>query len=120
MNIKIRSIAGRDSLQKERITMKVRYNCNVGDYLLMRTGYADGEVTIDVKNAYWFPYKDVSAGDLIVLYTKKGRQGEKPLKKSGTAHFFYWGLDATIWSSLEVAAVLLEAPTWESKFSEEL
>ena len=120
MKIKLRSIAGKGSPQKERITMKVLSNCNVGDYMLMRTGYEGGEVTIDVKDAYWFPYKEVSAGDLIVLYTKTGKIGEKPLKKSGTAHFFYWGLDAAIWSSHKVAAVLLNAPTWDSKSSEEL
>jgi hydrogenase maturation factor len=120
MNIKIRSIADKGTIQKERITMKVHSNCNVGDYMLMRTGYANGEVTIDIKDAYWFPYKEVSAGDLIVLYTKRGKQSEKPLKKSGTVHFFYWNIDAAIWRSNKVAAVLLHAPTWDSKSSEEL
>lgn len=120
MNIKLRSIFKKNIIKKERITLKVLSNCNVGDYLLLRTGYAGGEVTTDVKDAYWFPYKEVSAGDLIVLYTKAGKQSEKPLKKRGTAHFFYWGLESTIWNSKEVAAVLLDAPTWDSKSSEEL
>ena len=88
--------------------------------MLLRTGFHDNQVTVGVLNAYWFPYKEVSAGDLIIIYTKSGKESEKRLEKGGTSHFFYWGLDFPIWQTMDVAPVILYAPEWESKSPEEL
>jgi hypothetical protein len=77
----------------------------------------------------------VSAGDLVVLYTKSGRENEKELKSGRKAHFFYcvllntpsacggelhWGLDPSIWERKDRAPVLLHAPEWISKGPEDL
>ena len=120
MNLELRSIASKGDHRKERITFRVRSDLDVGDYALLQTGFYEGEVTTTVYNAYWFPYKRVARGDLVVLYTRKGTPSAKPLKESGQAHFFYMDLDEPIWGDPDTGAVLLEASSWQGKGSTQL
>lgn len=119
MKIQLRSISDRGNRKKERIVLRVRTDTDIGDYLIMQTGFNDGEVTIDTYNTYWFPYKAVSAGDLIVLYTKPGKENEVYLGKGNKTHFFYWGLDSAIWDRNDRSFVVLHAPLWASKTPDE-
>lgn len=115
MSIELRSIVDKGNLSKERLTFRVNSNSDIGDYVILQSGFADGEVTTDIHNAFWFSYKPVKKGDLIVLYTRSGSGSVKPLKQSGFAHFYYWGLNSAMWENSERAAVVLYAPKWEAK-----
>ena len=81
---------------------------------------ADDEVTTDVSNALWFPYKRLRAGDLVVVYSKGGRDKRKQLEDGHKAYFFYWDQDSSLWDDEHVAPVLLYAPQWASKAPQEL
>lgn len=120
MKIDIQSVADKGNLAKERLVLKVKADTDTGDYLVIQTGFHDGEVTIDTHYTFWFPYKSVSAGDLVVLYTKSGKENVRTLKGNRKAHFFYWGLSAALWSTSNRAPVLLHAPEWVSKAPDEL
>lgn len=120
MNIEIQSIADKGNHEKERLVLKVLSDSDIGDYLLAQTGYSEGSVTIGVHHTYWFPYKRVSAGDLVVVYSKTGKDSEKELKQGTKAHFFYWGIGTAIWNRSDRALVLLHAPEWVSKSPDEL
>ena len=120
MKITIQSIADKGIKGKERLVLKVKSDTDIGDYIIIQAGYSDEQVTTDIHNTFWFPYKAVSAGDLVVLYTKSGRENEKELKSGRKAHFFYWGLNSSIWGLKDRAPVLLHAPEWISKGPEEL
>ena len=120
MKMHIKSIADKGNNSKERLVLRVASDTDVGDYLVIQAGFQNGEVTIGAYHTYWFPYKDVSQGDLVVLYTKSGKDNEKLLKSGRKAHFFYWGLDSAIWDRRDRAPVLLNAPEWESKDPNEL
>jgi hypothetical protein len=120
MKIDIQSVADKGNFEKERLILKVIADTDIGDYLVLQTGFHDGEVTIGTYNTFWFPYKPVSAGDLIVLYTKSGRENVKELKGTRKAHFFYWGLSSVLWERNDLAPVLLHAPEWISKAPDEL
>jgi hypothetical protein len=120
MKIVIRTIADKGNYEKERLVLKVRADTDIGDYLIMQTGFNDGGVTIGTYQTFWFPYKSVSAGDLVVLYTKSGKENEKELEQGRCAHFFYWGLGSAIWNRKDRAPVLLYAPEWVSKSPDEL
>ena len=120
MRIEIQSVADKGNVQKERLVLKVRSSADIGDYILIQSGYNDGGVTIGTFHTYWFPYKEVSHGDLVVLYTKSGKDSEKELSGGKKAHFFYWGIDAAIWGTADKAPVLLHAPEWVSKSPDEL
>lgn len=120
MKIEIQSVADKGTYEKERLILKVVSDTDVGDYILVQTGYNERGVTIELFNTYWFPYKPVGAGDLVVLYTKRGKDSEKELKQGRKAHFFYWGLDSVIWNRKDRAPALLHSPEWVSKSPDEL
>lgn len=120
MKIEIRSIADKGNYEKERLVLKVLSDTDIGDYLVIQTGFNDGSVTIGTYQTFWFPYKSVSTGDLVVLYTKSGNENERELKLGKRTHFFYWGLNSAIWIREDRAPVVLHAPEWASKSPDEL
>lgn len=115
MNIKIRSITNPGDGQRERLVLKVLADDDIGRYAVFQAT-SDGEsiYAFDVENAFWFPDKPVAAGDLVVLYTKRGAPREKAQKNGRTNHFFYWGIGGTIWHHGSYAPVLVEIKNWES------
>lgn len=118
MKLKLTSIREKGEAAKERIVMKVESPGNVGEYILLQAGFRDGSVTTAVFDTFWFPDKQVSSGDYVVLYTKAGQSSHKPFKDV-TSHFFYWGKSSPIWGEADKSAVLMHAPTWESLQAEE-
>ncbi|GFO60836.1 hypothetical protein GMST_31610 [Geomonas silvestris] len=120
MKVEIKSIADKGVKEKERIIFKVVSDTDIGDHVLIQTGYSNGEVTVATFHTYWFPYKAVAAGDLVVLYSKSGKESEKTIAQNKRTHFFYWGLEVPIWNRNDRAPVLLHAPEWVSKGPDEL
>ena len=101
-------------LDKECLVLKAVKNTDLGDYALLCTGYSSGSVTTGVRHALWFPSKDVSEGDPVVVSTRKGAPREAPRDDSSVFHLAYWGLEDPIWDQDDRAGVLLYAPKWES------
>ena len=115
MQVKIGHVADKGDLDRERLVLHAKRNADIGDFLLIRTGVEDGEVTTDVRDSFWFPDRPVKAGDLVVVYSKSGTHREKKIDGGRTAHFFYWGQKAPLWRDEDFAPVLLHAPDWVSK-----
>ncbi len=116
MNIKIRGVSDSTTSDKERLVLEVLRDDDIGYYVVFDTTFTkDGNVSNKVRHSYWFPDKKVKTGDLVVLYTKSGTDDEKASKDGSTSHFFYWGLDKTIWNNEGDCAVLLEAKNWSVK-----
>lgn len=114
MRLKISNIRDRGDLNKERVVFEVESAGDIGEFLLIQTGLRNGEtITNQVFDTYWFPDKEVNIGDFVVLYSKIGKNSEKPFNDV-TSHFFYWGKTEPIWNIKERAAVLMQAPTWQS------
>lgn len=120
MKLEIQKVADKGNYNKERLILRAKAATDVGDYILIQAGYSDGGVNIGIHNTYWFPYKDIGVGDLVVLYTKSGKENEKVLSNGRKAHFFYWGLGEKTWDSGDKAPVLMHAPEWTSKAPDEL
>lgn len=120
MKLQISSVADKGVSDKERIILKVLTPVDVGEFLLMQTGFTNTGVNISVYHSYWFPDKLASAGDLVVLYSKQGQASEKELENGRRAHFFYWGLPGAIWNTSNRAPVLLHVDEWKSKSPKEL
>lgn len=116
MNVEIRSIRNPGELEDERLVLRVLRDCDIGRYFTFDTTYTeDGRVSNLVRHPYWFPDKEVKAGDLVVVYTKTGRQSQKVNNDGSTSHFFYRGIDRTIWNQERDCAVVLEISDWKSK-----
>lgn len=114
MSAKIIAIKEVGEISNERVVARVKGNIDIGAYVLLSTGYADESVTNEVEDAYWFPDKDVSEGDLVVLYTKRGRDKTRENKNGSKTHFFYWGKDSAIWGRSNRAAVLIQSRSWQA------
>lgn len=116
MNLVIQSFADAEDFKKERLILKAQTNLDVGAYAVMHSVAAsDGNPTSGSKLSFWFPDGEVKAGDLVVLYSKNGERSTKQLKSGATVHFFYWGLDKSIWDQSGTGAVLLRIDEWEWK-----
>lgn len=116
MNVEIRYIKNPGELENERLVLKVLKDCDIGRFLTFDTTYTeDGNVSNLVRHPYWFPDKYVKAGDFVVVYTKSGRQSEKTNNNRSTSHFFYRGLEKTIWNRRRDCAVVLEISDWKTK-----
>ena len=113
MNLKITAIRDAGDLYKERIVMRVMKSVDIGDYAILRTGFQNQELDTRIKNAYWFPNKDVQLGDYVIVYTKRGIDRYREFN-AHISHFFYWGLSEPIWHTPDISAVLLESPNWQS------
>ena len=77
MRLAIQYIADRGHANKERLVLRVRADTDVGDYILIQSDFRGDSVTTFTYNTYWFPYKEVKSGDLVVIYTKGGSANEK-------------------------------------------
>ena len=120
MKVRIQYVADPGNLDRERLVMRVLKNVDIGHFMLVRTGFEDNEVTTDVRNAFWFPYGRLQEGDMVVVYSKKGRDGQRQLDDGHQAHLFHWDQDSSLWNDEHVAPVLLHAPRWEGKAPQEL
>ena len=114
MKAKILKIIDAGNLQKERVVIKCGADEDVGEYLLIKTGANDQLPNIGVTRTFWFPDKEVSKNDFVVLYSKSGTQSEK---ESGGSkyHFFYWGSETPLWEEAHgrQACVLMHVSGWE-------
>lgn len=120
MNLKLKSVADKGDSKKERLIIRVLNDADLGEYILLRTGLTDGDVNIGVANTFWFPDKAISAGDLVVVYSRAGNTKERKAESGRTIHFFYWDQPNAIWQDREIGVVLAHAPVWESARSEDL
>ena len=116
MKLAIRYVKEHGVLEDERIVLKVLGDADIGDYMLADTTYiADDEVSNKLRHTFWIPDKTVEKGDLVVIYTKSGKDSTKSNKSGNKTHFFYWGLERTVWNKDEDAAALFLVGDWSSK-----
>lgn len=117
MNLEIISIEGSGDLERERVVCRATKDADVGNYAVFmgRAAEDDGRfLSGAVPSAFWFADKEIKAGDLVVLYTKRGKTSSKTNEKGRTSYFYYWGKDTPQWSENTVAA-LVETSDWETK-----
>lgn len=116
MNVAIRSIRSAGNLENERMVLKVLKDCDIGRYLTFDSTYTgEGKVSNLVRHPYWIPDREVKAGDLVIIYTKSGKQSQRTNSDGSTSHFFYRGLERTIWNQSGDCAVVVEIADWNSK-----
>jgi hypothetical protein len=120
MKLQLKSISDRGDSHKERLVIRVIDDTDIGEFIAMRILYNGASVTTAVTDTFWFPDKSVKAGDLLVIYSRDGQSKEKKLEGGRTAHFFYWGLEAPVWSESTRGVVLAHAPDWEASMAENL
>jgi hypothetical protein len=114
VKIDIIGILDRGTPNLERLHLRVRIPVSLHYYAIFVTNYVtSSSIASTPRNAYWFPAQQVYPGHDVVLYTGKGVNKSEALVTAQT-HFFYWGLDATVWNRPEDCAVLVELSNWQT------
>ncbi|UGY08312.1 hypothetical protein [Phyllobacterium pellucidum] len=114
MKLELRSIVAAGDLKNERLTLRALADLDVGDYLVAQSDYVAGNPTTNFYHTFWFPFKPIQKGDLVVIYTKAGTSRERVLDRGTKAHFYYFDLPTPIWNDRAKGALLLYAPAWQS------
>lgn len=115
MNIEILSVKDAGNKEKERVVLNVVKDADLGDFIIATSvATSDDTISPNLKNIYWLPNKSVKAGDLVVVYTKKGKQRKIENKDGSTSYFCYWDLADSLASNDAATVVLFEA-TWTNK-----
>lgn len=120
MTLRFKYVKGQENIENERLVFCVDEDSDVGNFCLLVSKTirnSDGDESIPTsgkKQAYWFESKDVNKGDLVIVYTKRGRSITKTNKDGFKSHFFYWGLSNAIWNNAELGVVVLESYDWST------
>lgn len=113
MDIRITGIHGHGAAPKEYVAMRVDADCDVGDYILADTTYIEpDQISNELRHMFWFPNKQVEAGDTIILRTGTGTNTEEAMDDGSTKHRFYWGLKSAVWNDTGDTAVLIKVEEW--------
>lgn len=112
MKIKLKYISNKGDPHKERLVFTVLANTDIGSFAVFEALAVEDGVSNVVHDTFWFPDKQVRAGDLVVLYTKSGESNEKMLDSGRRTHFFYWGSPRAKWSSTEKLPVVIAIAKW--------
>lgn len=113
MKLEIVRTLDRGVANKERLWLKALVPADLQYFIVFDTTYTAANTISNLqRHAYWFKETQVNPGDSIVLYTKKGTQSSTKNQDGTTTHFFFWGLDKTIWNRAEDCAVLFEVSSW--------
>lgn len=115
MDIKIRLLLDKNG-NNERIVLDVVKKTNLERFIIFDTTYDENGVESDKnRHSFIFPCKDVEKGDIIVLYTKKGKNRTTTNHKGVPLHIYYWGLDCQVWNNDEDEALLVHVDDFERK-----
>lgn len=113
MNIEIVEIKDRGNKSKERLVLKAKSNIDIGYYIVFLTQKTGADSFASTpESTYWFPDRKVQEGDLIVLYTKTGKDSSTLNKSGSTSYFFYWGLNSPAFKEEKKMPVVIEAKGW--------
>jgi hypothetical protein len=109
----IRDVGARD---RERVVLEVTEQDDIGNYILARSRYTDDRaISSDLENVFWLPDTRVKLCDLVVIYTKNGRNRSQKDQDGTSSHFFYWGLPNPIWEDEDTVPVLMRIHDWQQR-----
>jgi hypothetical protein len=111
MKLEIKSVKDKGAIQ-ERLVLQINETCDIGKYFVFSTQKTNEEIRSEsVKNSYWFPDLIIQEGDLVILYSKKGRDGFKTNGNGTKSHFFYRNLEKPIYRE-NIYALVAEIKNW--------
>ncbi len=119
MKIEISSFKDLGDKEKERVILYVKEDTELGDFILSTSvSNPNNTISSSITNIYWLPNQKVKAGDLVIVYTKKGTKKKIDNEDGSSSYFYYWGITNTLQSIKDVTAVLFETQ-WQNKKVEE-
>lgn len=106
MNLKVIGIRNAGE-SNERLLIRVTKDCNLRGYMIIDNTYEEnGELSNVNRHVYVFPDYKVIEGNIIRLYTRRGKNMETDGTFGKTEKIryynFYWGFDdgCTVWNKV--------------------
>jgi len=114
MKFKIINIREPGNIEKERVVIEVLEDGNVGTLVISSTVLqTENSVSPKIKNPYWIPDQEVKKGDLIVVYSKKGKRNNRKNSDNTSSYFFYIGVEYALYEGGEDTAVVFDIGNWK-------
>ena len=88
MKLKIERVEDAGVLDKERVVFSVLANEEIGRYVVLKSKKT-GETSVSSETyaTFWFPDKPAQRGDLVILYTKAGKDKSSATQGGKYSHF---------------------------------
>jgi hypothetical protein len=114
MSVEIVGIEDAGDIMKERLVLKTTSRDQLGKYAVFRCEADDDGLPYsgNIPRTFWFPNRILAEGDLVILYSRKGRDSRKKNADGKTSLFYYWELEESIWTE-GTLPVLVGTPDWE-------
>lgn len=113
MNIEILGVKEKGNKNKERIVFKALSDLDIGYYMVFFTEkLEENAFNGNAKHVFWLPNKEIKKGDLVVLYTKHGKESEKTNLNGDTSYFYYVGLENPFFNNSIKVPALIEVKAW--------
>lgn len=115
MDIEILYFKDNGVIDKERVVLLVKENCDLGHYILATSHIKPETNTFSSKidNVYWLPDREAKKGDKVVVYTKKGINNKRENEDKTTSHFFYWGIENPLNSQNDNTCIVVLNASWQ-------
>lgn len=117
MKLKIRGVFG-EGLEDERIVIDVTEDSKSKDnYILFDTTYDNqGNVSNKHRHSFFFHTdSSLKRGEVILIYTKKGKDHLAKSSKQTKMYVLHWGLDTCVWNNDKDNAFLVHYDDYTGK-----
>lgn len=113
MSLSVRSVHNHGNASDELVIIDVIKACNLQYWMICDTTFQSStHISDKLRHMFWFPDKQVSAGDVVVLHTKIGTNTSRPMANGYSRHDLFWQLRTSVWNNDYDAAVLFEIKDW--------
>ncbi len=114
MTVELVGIEDAGNIEKERLVLKASAHDQLGNYAIFRCEADEDGLPYsgNISKTFWFPNRMLAAGDLVILYTRQGRDSRKKDEGGHTSYFYYWDLDEPLWT-IGAMPVVVQTPDWE-------
>jgi hypothetical protein len=118
MELAIKTILDKGTLDKERVILTAEIDLPIGNFVVFGTAFSTELNTVlggSLKWSYWFPDGQVKAKDLVVLYSKAGKNNVRENPDGTRTHFYYWFKKEPVWGVPGAALVVANILDWDFK-----
>ena len=113
MKLRIVGIRDAGNFSEERVVLIAEGDGDIGRFLLASSREInENMVSSRLRAVYWIPDRQVKNGDMIVVYTRAGKNNSVENTDHSHSHFFYRGETAAVYGGENDCVVVMEIGTW--------
>ncbi len=109
------AIVDRGVPNQERLHLTVGRDSNAANYVVLLSSFSTpsrDSVLAGSRSSFWFPNRNLKAGDNVILYTKGGTESMQARPDGKQNHFFFWGSNQTLFPDPSSCVIVAELNNW--------